>query len=36
MLMVMGVTREDLMVPTKEGAGEEAEEEQPPEWLNRM
>nr|BBJ04287.1 protein-export membrane protein SecF [Marinobacter nauticus] len=36
MLMVMGVTREDLMVPAKEGAGEEAEEEQPPEWLNRM
>jgi preprotein translocase subunit SecF len=35
MLMVMGVTREDLMVPAKEGAGEE-EEEQPPEWLNRM
>jgi len=36
MLMVMGVTREDLMVPAKEGAGDEAEEEQPPEWLNRM
>ncbi|MHA7855027.1 protein translocase subunit SecF [Marinobacter shengliensis] len=36
MLMVMGVTREDLMVPAKEGIGEEAEEEQPPEWLNRM
>jgi len=36
MLMVQGVTREDLMVPAKEGAGEEAEEEQPPEWLNRM
>ncbi|WP_303291993.1 protein translocase subunit SecF [Marinobacter sp. SS5-14b] len=36
MLMVMGVTREDLMVPAKEGAGEGAEEEQPPEWLNRM
>ncbi|CCG95639.1 SecYEG protein translocase auxillary subunit [Marinobacter nauticus ATCC 49840] len=35
MLMVMGVTREDLMVPAKEGTGEE-EEEQPPEWLNRM
>jgi len=31
----MGVTREDLMVPAKEGTGEE-EEEQPPEWLNRM
>ena len=36
MLMVMGVTREDLMVPAKEGTGEEVEEEQPPEWLNRM
>lgn len=36
MLMVMGVTREDLMDPAKEGTGEEAEEEQPPEWLNRM
>jgi preprotein translocase subunit SecF len=36
MLMVMGVTREDLMVPAKEGSGEEAEEEEPPEWLNRM
>jgi preprotein translocase subunit SecF len=36
MLMVMGVTREDLMVPAKEGAGDDAEEEQPPEWLNRM
>ncbi|MCG8522546.1 MAG: protein translocase subunit SecF [Pseudomonadales bacterium] len=35
MLMVMGVTREDLMVPAKEGSGEE-EEEQPPEWLSRM
>ena len=36
MLMVMGVTREGLMVPAKEGSGEEAEEEEPPEWLNRM
>ncbi|PSF05741.1 protein translocase subunit SecF [Marinobacter fuscus] len=35
MLMATGVTREDLMVPAKEGAGGE-EEEQPPEWLNRM
>ncbi len=35
MLMVLGISREDLMVPTKEGA-EEAEEEEPPEWLNRM
>lgn len=36
MLMAMGVTREDLMVPVKEGTGEGDEEEQPPEWLNRM
>ncbi|MEX2475162.1 protein translocase subunit SecF [Marinobacter sp.] len=37
MLMVLGVSREDLMVPAKEGAvGEEEEEEQAPEWLNRM
>lgn len=36
MLMVMGITREDLMVPTKEGSIEESEEESPPEWLNRM
>ncbi|HLV76323.1 MAG TPA: protein translocase subunit SecF [Marinobacter sp.] len=35
-LMAMGVSREDLMVPPKEGAGEDGEEEQPPEWLNRM
>lgn len=35
-LLAMKVSREDLMVPVKEGAGEEAEEEQPPEWLNRM
>jgi preprotein translocase subunit SecF len=36
MLMVMGVTREDLLVPAKEGAGEASEDEEPPEWLNRM
>ncbi|PCM46064.1 protein translocase subunit SecF [Marinobacter sp. ANT_B65] len=36
LLMVMGVSREDLMVPAKEGTGEDGEEEQPPEWLNRM
>lgn len=37
MLMSLGVSREDMMVPPKEGvAGEQAEEEQPPEWLNRM
>ncbi|WP_417518226.1 protein translocase subunit SecF [Marinobacter sp.] len=36
LLMVMSVSREDLMVPAKEGAGDSEEEEQPPEWLNRM
>ena len=36
LLMVLGVSREDLMVPAKEGAGKGDEEEQPPEWLNRM
>ncbi|MCH8497248.1 MAG: protein translocase subunit SecF [Marinobacter sp.] len=37
LLVVLGVTREDLIVPVKEGAdGEQPEQEQPPEWLNRM
>ncbi|MCL7944869.1 protein translocase subunit SecF [Marinobacter sp. ATCH36] len=37
MLVALGVAREDLIVPPKEGlAGQEEEEEQPPEWLNRM
>ncbi|MGF2685780.1 protein translocase subunit SecF [Marinobacter sp. DUT-3] len=36
MLMVLNVSREDLMVPAKEGLVSEEEEEQPPEWLNRM
>lgn len=37
LLIVLGVTREDMLVPPKEGlAGQEEEEEQPPEWLNRM
>ena len=37
LLMAMGVSRDDLMVPAKEGAaGSEEEEEEPPEWLNRM
>lgn len=37
MLIALGVDREDLIVPPKEGlAGQEEEEEQPPEWLNRM
>lgn len=36
MLMAMGISREDLMVPAKEGSAEEEVEEEPPEWLNRM
>ncbi|GGE70541.1 protein-export membrane protein SecF [Streptosporangium jomthongense] len=36
LLMVMGVSREDLMVPAKEGLADAEEDEQPPEWLNRM
>lgn len=36
LLMVMGVSREDLIVPPKEGVGDPDQEEQPPEWLNRM
>lgn len=36
MLMVLGVSRQDLMLPAKEGAEDQEEEEQPPEWLNRM
>ncbi|MCG2579497.1 MAG: protein translocase subunit SecF [Marinobacter sp.] len=36
MLMVLNISREDLMVPAKEGVVGEEEEEQPPEWLNRM
>lgn len=36
LLMVMGVSREDLMVPAKEGAVDAEEDEQPPEWLDRM
>lgn len=37
LLIMMGVSREDLVVPAKEGAaGKQAEEEEPPEWLNRM
>ncbi|MDX1552394.1 MAG: protein translocase subunit SecF [Marinobacter sp.] len=37
MLIALGVAREDLIIPPKEGlAGQEEEEEQPPEWLNRM
>jgi preprotein translocase subunit SecF len=37
LLVALGVDRQDLMVPAKEGlAGEEQEDEEPPEWLNRM
>lgn len=36
LLVALGVSREDLIVPPKEGTGEAPEEEQPPEWLNRM
>ncbi|WP_150913798.1 protein translocase subunit SecF [Marinobacter halotolerans] len=37
LLVAMGVDREDLVVPPKEGlAGSEEETEEPPEWLNRM
>ncbi|WP_328186823.1 protein translocase subunit SecF [Marinobacter sp. OP 3.4] len=37
LLVVLGVTRSDMIVPPKEGvAGEQPEEEEPPEWLNRM
>ena len=37
LLIAMGVTRTDLVVPQKEGVGgESGEEEEPPEWLNRM
>ncbi|GGY66435.1 protein translocase subunit SecF [Marinobacter zhanjiangensis] len=38
MLITLGVTRADMVIPPKEGvAGEQAEEEEePPEWLNRM
>lgn len=37
LLIVLGVTREDLIVPPKEGAVDsQPEEETPPDWLNRM
>jgi len=35
LLLALGVTREDMLVPVKEGAGTQ-EDEEPPEWLNRM
>src|SRR5690554_904111 len=37
LLIALGVTRSDLVVPQKEGAAGEGDvEEEPPEWLNRM
>ncbi|QSP94096.1 protein translocase subunit SecF [Marinobacter salinisoli] len=36
MLLALNVSREDLQLPAKEGVGEAPEEEEPPEWLNRM
>lgn len=36
LLIAMGVSREDLIVPPKEGVAGAEEDEQPPEWLNRM
>lgn len=36
LLMIMDTSREDLMIPAKEGAVGAEEDEEPPEWLNRM
>ncbi|MFO7994135.1 MAG: protein translocase subunit SecF [Marinobacter sp.] len=36
MLVALGVAREDLIVPPKEGLAGQEEEEEPPDWLNRM
>lgn len=36
LLIAFNVSREDLALPTKEGAAGSGEDEQPPEWLNRM
>jgi len=36
LLLALGVSREDLILPIKEGAVGQEEDEQPPEWLNRM
>lgn len=36
LLLAFGVSREDLALPSKEGAATEEQEEEPPEWLNRM
>ncbi|MEH6356003.1 MAG: protein translocase subunit SecF [Marinobacter sp.] len=36
LLIALGVSREDLILPAKEGVVGQDEDEQPPEWLNRM
>ncbi|MCG7199827.1 protein translocase subunit SecF [Marinobacter pelagius] len=36
LLIAFGVSREDMMLPVKEGAAGQEEDEEPPEWLNRM
>ncbi|WP_372982265.1 protein translocase subunit SecF [Marinobacter sediminum] len=36
LLLAFGVSREDLALPSKEGAATDEQEEEPPEWLNRM
>lgn len=36
LLLAFGVSREDLALPSKEGTATEEQEEEPPEWLNRM
>jgi preprotein translocase subunit SecF len=36
LLLALGVSREDLVLPVKEGVAGQDEDEQPPEWLNRM
>ncbi|WP_166263719.1 protein translocase subunit SecF [Marinobacter caseinilyticus] len=36
LLIAFGVSREDLIIPPKEGVEGAEKDEQPPEWLNRM
>ena len=36
MLVILGVSRDDLYVPPKEGAEDQSVDEEPPEWLKRM
>jgi len=36
LLIALGVSREDLILPVKEGVVGQDEDEKPPEWLNRM